>query len=252
MKQADVSAINKKAWEADAYTTWVHAYGTPEAQAIKLQVDPKKKLRRILPHIDSVEGKVIANPLGSHGRVAVALGLLGADVTIFDISEANTRYGLELARAAGTSISYVTADFIESSNLSQYQQYFDILIIELGILHYFLDLNQFVQATAKLLKPKGQLILNEFHPISKKCLIDENNIRKSNYFDTAPKTVPVAYAEFHPNPKSLPRCLVKYWTLGEIITSFAQNGFRIEKLLESHANHSTGIPTQFTLVATKY
>lgn len=39
----------------------------------------------------------IANPCGSNGRIAVPLALLGADVTIFDISEENKRYALELA-----------------------------------------------------------------------------------------------------------------------------------------------------------
>jgi len=39
-----------------------------------------------------------------NGRKAVPLALLGADVTVFDISEENKRYALELAEAANTHI----------------------------------------------------------------------------------------------------------------------------------------------------
>jgi len=260
VKQADFAAINKTAWETDAYATWVTAYGTPETQADILKADPKKKLRRILPYLDSVEGKVIANPLGSHGRVAVALALLGAEVTVFDISEANARYGLELARAANTSISYVTSDFITSSQLDSYQQQFDLVVLELGILHYFLDLNQFVQSVARLLKNKGQVILNEFHPLATKCFTDdtiEDAESIGDYFNHSAKSVPVAFEVFHQNPETLPKCLVKYWTLGEVLTSFAQNGFQIEKLLEfpekldAEGTSYSKIPKQFTLLATK-
>jgi hypothetical protein len=44
--------------------------------------------------------KKIANLLGSSGKKAVALSLLGAQVTIVDITEENQRYALECARAA--------------------------------------------------------------------------------------------------------------------------------------------------------
>lgn len=49
-----------------------------------------------------------------------------------------------------------------------------------------------------------------------------------------------------------PKCLLRYWTMGEIITYFASVGFIIEKLVEgprfdSHQN----IPGEFTLIAHK-
>ncbi len=251
MKQAELAAINKKAWEADAYATWVKAYGTPDEQAAILKADPKKKLGRILPHLDSLQGKIIANPLGSHGRVAVSMALLGAEVTVFDISEPNARYGLELANAANTSITYVTSDFIKSTEDKQYNQHFDLIILELGILHYFLDLDSFIEALSQILKPNGQLILNEFHPLNRKGFQEDTQVFTGDYFDSRTQTVPVAYADFHKTPELLPTCLVRYWTLGEVVTSFAQNNFRIEKLVELATRQNPKVPAQFTLVASK-
>ena len=41
------------------------------------------------------------------------LALLGAEVTIFDISEGNKRYALEAAEAAGVKISFEVGDVLE-------------------------------------------------------------------------------------------------------------------------------------------
>lgn len=56
----------------------------------------------------------IANPCGSNGIMAVRLSLLGADVTVFDISEENRRYAIELAKEAGVEIQYILGDFLET------------------------------------------------------------------------------------------------------------------------------------------
>lgn len=55
------------------------------------------RLKKHSKYFQNVKDLKIANPCGSNGRRAVALALLGADVTVFDISEENKRYALELA-----------------------------------------------------------------------------------------------------------------------------------------------------------
>lgn len=41
--------------------------------------------------------------MGSHGHKAVAMALLDANVVVVDVSQANARYGMELAAAAGVA-----------------------------------------------------------------------------------------------------------------------------------------------------
>ena len=55
----------------------------------------------------------IANICGSNGRKAVPLALLGADVTIFDISEENKRYAIELADCADVNIKLIQGSLME-------------------------------------------------------------------------------------------------------------------------------------------
>src|SRR5699024_8000234 len=79
-------------------------------------------------YFENVRGINVGNICGSNGRKAVPLSLLGADVTVFDISEENKRYALELADFANTSIDYVVGD-IYDMNLNKYAGYFDVLYL---------------------------------------------------------------------------------------------------------------------------
>ncbi len=92
-----------------------------------------REVDHYLPYIQSPKGKRIINLLGSKGNKAVALALLGADVTVVDISASNAKYANELAEAADVSIEYVVSDVLHV----QLSQSFDIVLLELGVLHYF-------------------------------------------------------------------------------------------------------------------
>ena len=51
-------------------------------------------------------GITIANICGSCGKKAVPLAILGAEVTVFDISEDNKKYALEVASAAKVNLNF--------------------------------------------------------------------------------------------------------------------------------------------------
>jgi len=248
MDQNHISKQNRIAWEAQPYQAWVVAHGAPNDAAQVLLQDPKRKLRRILPHLNNPKGERIANPLGSHGRVAVALALLGADVTVFDISAPNERYAIELAKCANVSIEYVVGDFLETA--SHYDHEFDRVVMELGILHYFNNLDDLVRVVRLLLKLKGTVVLTDFHPLLKKAIhIHDGRVELGgDYFSTDVLESSTPYEVFL--NETLPTCLIRRWTLGEIVTAFAQNGFRINKLIEEPSIEASHLPGTFTLVAT--
>ena len=160
------SEINKKAWEYRAYEYWLKNYGLPEVRAKIIMEDPIARLKNHGKYFQNVNGLKIANPCGSNGRRAVALALLGADVTVFDISEENKEYALELSRCAHVNLNYIVGDFYDV-DMNVYGNYFDILYLEGGILHYFHDIDKFMKMLFLMLKPNGQIILNDFHPSEK-------------------------------------------------------------------------------------
>ena len=162
----DYSEKHKKAWEYDAYDFWVTHEGTPEERAKEDAADPRKMLRKYANYFEQFDGVKIANICGSCGKKAIPLALLGAEVTVFDISEANRRYALETAQAANVNLRYEVCDVLEI-DLAKYAQVFDVVFMEGGILHYFHDINEFMKMMYAILKPGGKMICSDFHPFTK-------------------------------------------------------------------------------------
>ena len=242
MAQDSITDANQLAWNANRFDTWVSAFGTPEAEAARIIADPEHVLRRLSPYLGDVGGRRICSVQGSHGRVAVALARLGAEVVVIDFSEENQRYALALAAAAEVSIEYAVSDVMEADALGRAHQ-FDAIVLELGILHYHQDLDRFFSVMRMLTANSGHLVLNEFHPVQRKLFWPEG---PNDYFHADLVEADV------PNPEatgaSLGRCLYRFWTLGEIVTSVIKAGFTIMKLDEHPDWNDPTIPGSFTIL----
>ena len=254
------SQTNKKAWSHKAYEFWTNELGSPSEVAKDMIRQPEKYLQRHLEYLGEIKGKRIANLLGSCGKKAIPLAILGADVTVVDISEENRKFALEVANNARIDLTYIVSDLLEL-DINEMRNSFDIVYLEGGILHYFSDIEELSKRIYSLLKIRGKLVLNDFHPIRK--IFKERDIfdvkddaleLTGDYFDNALQVGEVAYQKYFSDTEQseFPKCLLKYWTMGEIISSFAAAGFVIDKLVEGprfdiHKN----IPGEFTLVATK-
>jgi len=92
------------------------------------------------------------------------LPLLGADVTVFDISEENRKYALELANYANTVIDYIVGD-IYDIDMNKYMNSFDVIYLEGGVLHYFSDMDKLMGVLFSILKNGGRMILSDYHPL---------------------------------------------------------------------------------------
>ena len=131
----DYSVQNKKAWEYSAYKFWIDHSGPPSERAKKDIENPLGMLKWHANYFDSYVNIRIANICGSCGKKAIPLAILGADVTVFDISEDNRKYALEVAAAANVHIDYEVCDVLEI-NTEKYRDYFDVVFMEGGILHF--------------------------------------------------------------------------------------------------------------------
>lgn len=259
--QEEYTKINEAAWNQMAFDAWVNRFGTPYDAAAKLKLDPISRLGSVYKHFGSIRGKRIANLLGSNGNKAVALALLGAEVTVVDFASENARYGNELAEESGVNIRYVIEDVLKLPGDELTGDY-DVVFTEMGILHYFLDLRPFMTVISRLLKKGGKLILQDFHPVSTKLITSKGKKHKvtGDYFDKSIEIKDVAYMKFVPSIEeftneekaALPKVRLRKWTLGEIITSVSSAGLFINVLEEDEGvkPDDKGIPKTFTLIAT--
>lgn len=262
--QNQFSQHNREAWSQDTYEAWVRRFGSPQEAAAKIKENPAAGLRSFSKYLGNLHGQKVINLLGSHGGKAIAIALLGAkQVAVADISAENERYAREVAWEAGVELHYIVSDVLKLPAEELTGDY-NLVLMEFGILHYFLDLVPLFQVVRELLLPGGRLILQDFHPISTKLIRSRGTtakIRKhkvdGDYFDDSIEEAEVAYSKFLPEGSQEDLMKVKHrkWTLGEIVTAAAAAGLFIQ-VLEEEPNRSSdvfdkGIPKTFTLVAQK-
>lgn len=248
----DYSIQNKKAWEYNAYDFWVKQSGTPTERAKRDLEDPIGMLKRYADYFDTYSGIKVANICGSCGKKAVPLALLGAEVTVFDISEDNKRYALEVAAAAKVDLQFEVCDILEIDR-DKYGNYFDVVFMEGGVLHYFHDLNEFMSIMFALLKDEGKMICSDFHPFTK--IADILNLEQTtvDYFSTEVFEGEMAHARFYEEEirKQMPKCSYRKYTISEIINAVIDSGFTLQKFDEHPAWTNEKLPGEFTVTAKK-
>ena len=246
------SLQHKKAWEFDTYDFWVRTAGTPKERAKKDKENPLKMLKQYANYFEKFKGIEVANICGSCGKKAIPLALLGADVTVFDISEANKKYAIETADAAGVKIEYEVCDIMEI-DMDKYAESFDVVFMEGGILHYFHDINAFMKIMNNLLKPEGKMICSDFHPFSKISDILGLQQPTMSYFATEIFEGEMAHARFYNEEirKQIPKCQYRKYTISEIINSIIENGFSLERFDEHPSWENDKLPGEFTAIAKK-
>lgn len=246
------SIQNKRAWEYNAYEFWTKEAGVPADRAKKIVADPIGALRRYAGYFDTYQGIRVANICGSCGKKAIPLAVLGAKVTVFDISVDNQRYAMELAEAAGVQLDYQVCDVLEI-DMAQYCGAFDVVFFEGGVLHYFHDIAQFMSIMFGLLKPGGKMICSDFHPFTK--VMDALDLQQPtmSYFSTDVFEGEMAHARFYDEEirKHFPKCSYRKYTVSEIINGVIGAGFQLRSFDEHPSWADSSIPGEFTIIAGK-
>jgi 2-polyprenyl-3-methyl-5-hydroxy-6-metoxy-1,4-benzoquinol methylase len=251
--QEELARANKAAWEFKAYQAWVNKFGTPDKLAEELKLKHRHLLRYWLKYIGNPAGKRVLNLLGSNGRKAISLALLGADVTVVDISEENRLYATQVATAAGVKLNYICSDVLNIPNEDELGQ-FDIVLLEFGILHYFTNLESIFSVAQRRLRTNARLILTDFHPFARTWVGTYNLTNPTgNYFDNSVHEGEVAFAKLLPDEErsGLGKVLVRSWTVGEIITAIGSIGLYIRTFEEIASPTNAQIPEFFTVIADK-
>jgi len=282
-QQARLSAHNSEVWSRGGggggngtYAAWTARFGPPAAAAAAIARDPVARLAPLGRHLVAAAagGGRVVNLLGSHGHKAVALALLGARVAVVDVSPGNARYARELAAAAGVDLAYLVCDVLRllgpaaggagggapggGAPGAALEGAADAVLLEMGVLHYFVDLLPLMSVAARLLAPGGRLVLRDFHPASTKLLEYRAGSKKlrvaGNYFEQALAPEAAAFGKWAAGDAAAAGTVyLRRWTLGEIVTAAADAGLRIVSLEEeaSASLADAGVPKAFTLVAEK-
>ncbi len=152
-----------------------------------------------------------------------------------------------MARAASVDIEYIVADYGEFGDDSREESY-DIAFMEGGVLHYFEDIAKMFRKTHRMLRAGGRLILDDFHPHRK---LAKDFPTGGDYFDSGLHDGPVAYAGLLKGavPGSMSQCLLRYWTIGEVVSAIASARFRIGGMMERAREGEPKVPGDYLILA---
>ena len=165
------------------------------------------------------------------GEETLSWANAGAQVTGVDISPKQIDLAKRKAEAAGIPAEFLAAD-VSSRPEALAPEAFDIVYTGGGALVWLPDLDSWAASIVQLLNPSGRLILNEEHPQLGNLEVRDGSISiVGDYFDRQPRRS-TGWRHFA-GAESAPEAKWQFaWTLGDIVTSVARAGLRIESLEE--------------------
>ncbi|MBR3141938.1 MAG: class I SAM-dependent methyltransferase, partial [Clostridiales bacterium] len=154
---------NKEAWE-EAFDKRDESWGADITERINNEDYPffNDETRTILKNTDT-EGKVIGQFCCNNGRELLSLVKCGkaSKGVGFDIAENQVAFANEKARELGLPCVFEAANIYDIDD--SYKESFDMLLITIGALCWFDDLDRFFAVAAKCMKPGALIIINEQH-----------------------------------------------------------------------------------------
>jgi SAM-dependent methyltransferase len=232
---------SRRIWESSAAlhresTLWrqlIAGFRTPGYSCLD------EHLTRALTTI-GVSGKAVAQPCCNNGRELISLKNMGAARVVgFDQAEAFLEQARHLAAIAKQTCEFVEGDV--HTTLGSYAGQFDLVLITIGVFGWMPDLNRFMAEVIALLRPEGQLLIYEEHPVA-------------NMFEPGshtPLNVEYSYFRQHPfvsneavvyDATSAPPVADHYWfvhPLSKIFMAMIAHGITIKSFEEFGKNISS-------------
>ncbi len=155
---------NKAAWE-EAFDNRAASWGADITERIQREDYPffEKDMADVLKQID-IEGKIVGQFCCNNGRELLSLVKCGrASKGIgFDIAENQVAFANDKVKELNLPCMFEAVNVYEIDD--RYKEQFDIVIITIGALCWFEDLDRFFSVVSKCMKPGAVIIINEQHP----------------------------------------------------------------------------------------
>lgn len=171
--------INKNSWNARV---------EPHLESDFYFVDEFLKGRNSLNSIEldllgDVKGKSILHLQCHFGQDSISLSRMGAKVTGVDLSDKAIDAAKDLAKQCGTDTEFICTDVYNLPNVLN--EKFDIVFTSYGTIGWLPDLDQWANVVSHFLKPDGEFVMAEFHPVVWMYDDDFNGVAY-NYFNEKP------------------------------------------------------------------
>ena len=155
---------NKEAWE-EAFDQRDASWGADITDRVRKEDYPffNDEMKEVLKRLDT-KGAVIGQFCCNNGRELLALVNSGkAEKGVgFDIAENLIAFANEKAKELNLPCEFIAANIYDIDD--RYREQFDIVLITIGALCWFNDLDRFFAVISKCMKPGAVIVINEQHP----------------------------------------------------------------------------------------
>ncbi len=151
--------INRNSWNNRLAT-----HLNSEFYDIKGFLEGRTSLKSIeLDLLGDVTNKKILHLQCHFGQDTISLSRLGAQVTGVDLSDKAIEKAVELAKKCDSDSNFICCDVYDLKN--KLDDKFDIVYTTYGTISWLPDLNKWADIISHYLKPNGQFVFVEFHPV---------------------------------------------------------------------------------------
>lgn len=131
--------------------------------------------------LGDVKGKTILHLQCHFGQDTISLSRLGAEVTGVDLSDKAIESAKQIAKDTNSSTKFICCNIYDLPN--HLEEQFDIVFTSYGTIGWLPDLEKWAKIVSKYLKPNGQFVFVEFHPVV--WMFDDNFEKiRYNYFNS--------------------------------------------------------------------
>jgi SAM-dependent methyltransferase len=186
--------------------------------------------------VGSVEGKTLLHLQCHFGLDTLSWARLGATVTGIDFSDEAIAAARALAAELGIAARFVWSDLYRLPELLDEQ--FDIVYTSCGVLNWLPDIANWGRVAAHFVRPGGFLYVTEIHPVAQAFEndgVEPGELRLAYPYWSHPQPLRFDVHGSYADREAPTDGLVEYsWdhSLGEILTSLADAGLRLEFLHE--------------------
>ena len=157
--QSNYIALNKNAWNNK---TEVHI--ASDFYDMKGFIEGKSTLNSIeLELLGAISNKKILHLQCHFGQDTMTFARMGAQATGIDFSEKAIEKATEFSKQLNLDTTFICCDIYEAPKYLKDQ--FDIVFTSYGTIGWLPDLDKWAKVVSQFLKPGGQFIMADFHPV---------------------------------------------------------------------------------------
>lgn len=198
--------------------------------------------------LGEIRGRRLAHLQCNSGQDSLSLASLGAEVTGIDISDEAIAFAHRLSAESGIPCRFVRADVYDwLHEAADRGDAYDVIFCSYGALPWLSSIEAWARGVARVLVPRGVLVMVEFHPVM--MMFDEDwNLRYPYSSDGQAVEEPAGVGDYvstsgeglapsgfrsgvegfeNPEPSS-----EFYWGVGQVLEAITGAGLRLECLRE--------------------